>query len=57
MNELCFCGIYNIDPDTAAYNKDGFPMCGSPTCQAVAQHRDMIRVPLASLDEQNLAAG
>jgi hypothetical protein len=54
----CACNVYTVDVDHAAYVNNGRPLCHPDTCQKVREHgRNITRVPLASPEEANVAAG
>lgn len=54
---LCACDIYLIDPEHSNYVRNGRPVCHEATCAKVAANRNAVRVPLASHEEMNHAAG
>lgn len=57
MLVLCYCNVYPINPENADYVRDGKPLCNAETCRRVQANRLALRVPLASKDESNVAAG
>lgn len=57
MLALCECGVYRIETEHATYVRDGKPLCHAETCRKVRYYRQATRVPLASSEETDHAAG
>jgi hypothetical protein len=60
MLTLCACNAYEIEQDTAEYQRGEKPLCPAATCEKVAYYNEQRFariIPLASPLEADRAAG
>lgn len=57
MRVPCLCGVYRLNPENATYVREGVPLCHAATCQKVAEHRHVARVPEPSYAARDVPVG